>query len=136
MKLSDNLKFVLICARNRPSWLFNNNMAKKLNKRGKRVRIWRNKCLAMCWNDNKPVCMFLLSLISFFSSYLCIGVLTNAYSTKPVKHVSTSQSHKTRQLPTVIDKYNKHKGGVDLADMYAAGYLICSFIFKKILILF
>lgn len=85
--------------------------AMKKKPRGSHVQVVcnQNKLVIVKWNDNKPV-----TLISSF---------VGAEPVQKIKRYSKEEKRKVEvDCPQLVKEYNKHMGGVDLADMLIALY--------------
>jgi len=91
----NNLKFVLCCKSDRPSVLFSKKLHCQLKKGSWNYGLWEDKLLA----------------ISFWDSAKC-NFISNCFS------VSNTEK------PSLIEKYNIYKGGLDTADAYWNKYLV------------
>jgi len=88
---------------------------KELKKKGRGSYSYKcdkkKKVLAVKWLDNKPVC-----LASSFVSLHPINTVK--------RYSKVTKSYVDVPLPKIVEQYNTHMGGVDLADMLVALYRI------------
>jgi hypothetical protein len=102
--IEKSTQFVLVCQSNCPTWLFQ-CIAKGLKKGATQFLNWKNKCIAFCFKDKRPVCM-----------------LTNAHPSK-IQQYTSKQNQQVRNKPVAIYDYNQHMHGVDKGDVYINKWL-------------
>jgi hypothetical protein len=99
-KLNERYYFLIACQKSRPSWLFADELNKRLQKKEYDCLIFENEIMAMSYKDKKT-----------------FNLITNFGSDQVVSN------KKGTEVPERIDNYNQFCHGVDKADRWINMYM-------------